>query len=102
MLVEKNILTATEAAAMLGISTQTVYAALETKELIGFKENEYSAWKIREESVKKYACLREEKALERMRKNQSRQDKSEDIFREKGENLLKKDDDSPKKPQTSK
>ena len=102
MLVEKTILTATEAAAMLGISTQTVYAALEAKELIGYKENEYTAWKIRDESVKRYACLREEKALERMRKNQFRQDKNEDISREKDENPSKKDDDSPKKPQTSK
>lgn len=101
MIVEKVILTATEAAAMLGVSTQTVYGMLETGQLRGYRENEYTSWKIDEDALKECAHSREAEALERMRKNQAKKEKQEDIFRKKDGNSSKKDGDSFKKPKTS-
>ena len=95
MIIDKLIFTATEAAAILGISTQTVYGLLEAGKLRGYKENEYSSWKITRDALQEYVCLREAEALERMAKMRKNPSKKEDIFREKTDN-------SSNKPPTSK
>ena len=95
MIIDKLIFTATEAAAILGVSTQTVYALLEVGKLRGYKENEYSSWKITRDALQEYVCIREAEALERMEKIRKNAVNKEDIFKEK-------DGKSPKKPPTSK
>ncbi len=95
MIIDKLIFTATEAAAILGISTQTVYGLLEVGKLRGYKENEYSSWKITRDALQEYVCLREAEALERMEKMRRNPAKKQDVFRNK-------DDNSPDKPPTSK
>ena len=95
MIIDKLIFTATEAAAILGISTQTVYGLLEMGKLRGYKENEYSSWKITRDALQEYVCIREAEALERMEKMRKNPVNKEDIFKEK-------DGNPPKKPPTSK
>lgn len=95
MIIDKLIFTATEAAAILGISTQTVYGLLEAGKLRGYKENEYSSWKITRDALQEYVCIREAEALERMEKIRKNPVSKEDIFKEK-------DGNSPKKSPTSK
>ncbi len=67
MIFEKLFHTATEAAAILNVSTQTVYGLLESGKLRGFKDNPYSSWKITEEAIGDYARQREAEGLEKMR-----------------------------------
>ena len=94
MIIDKLIFTATEAASILGLSTQTVYGLLETGELRGYKENEYSSWKITRDALAEYVTLREAAALERMEKMRKNAVKKEGVFQNK-------DSNSPKKPPTS-
>lgn len=95
MIIDKLIFTATEAAAILGISTQTVYGLLESGKLRGYKENEYSSWKITRDALQEYVCLRETEALERMEKMRRNPAKKHDSFSKMGDN-------STLKPPTSK
>ena len=102
MTVEKLIHTATEAAAILGVSTQTVYGMLATGQLRGFRDNEYTAWKVHEDAIKDCARRREAEALARMEKESSEKENNDDIFRKEKGKSTKKGGKSPKKPSTSK
>lgn len=58
MLIEKYDLTATEAAAALGLSTNTIYALLASGKLRGYKLPGHNSWRIPSEEVKAFALRR--------------------------------------------
>ena len=70
MNIDKRVLSATEAAVSLGVSTQTVYVYIASGRLAGFKFSGHNAWRITEEALMDFIRRQEIEGLEKMRKNQ--------------------------------
>ena len=70
MNIDKRVLSATEAAVSLGVSTQTVYVYIASGRLDGFKFSGHNAWRITEEALMDFIRRQERDGLEEMRKNQ--------------------------------
>lgn len=54
MLINKAVLYVSEAAALLGCSSQYIYHLIHTGNLAAYKDEGTRAWKIPEESIKQY------------------------------------------------
>lgn len=54
MLINKNVLYVSEAAALLGCSSQYIYHLIHTGKLAAYKDEGTRAWKIPEEAIKQY------------------------------------------------
>ena len=67
MLINKTVLFASEAAAVLGYSTHTIYQLIHQGKLPAFREEGHKAWRIPESSIKAYvdACLKQNASKEK-------------------------------------
>lgn len=54
MLINKTVLYVSEAAALLGCSSQYIYHLIHTGKLAAYKDEGARAWKIPEEAIKQY------------------------------------------------